>query len=76
MVEKALKKGIRYFLLILKLKLLLIKCFINKNNKIRFRNRKWILRLKSLKTRIIYQTHTSIFIGYFGKKMTYKLIAS
>ena len=38
--EKALKEKIRCFLLILKLKLSLTEYSINKNNKIRFRNRK------------------------------------
>ena len=40
MAKKALKKEIRHFLLILKLKLLLIECSINKNNKIKFRDKK------------------------------------
>ena len=66
--EKALKKGVRRFVLILKRKLLLAECFIDENNKIRFRNRKWVSRLKLLKTEIIYQTHVLIFIKYSEKK--------
>ena len=74
MTEKALKEKIRYFLLTLKLKLLLAECSINKNDKIRFRNRKWILKLELLRIEIIYQTYISIFIRYFGKEVTYKFI--
>ena len=53
-IKKTLKKKTRHFLLILKFKLLLMECSIDKNNKIRFKNRKWILKLELLKTKIIY----------------------
>ena len=54
MTKKTLKEKARCFLLILKFKLLLMECSINKNNKIKFKDRKWILKLELLKIRIIY----------------------
>ena len=76
MAEKALKEGVRRFPLILKLKLLLVECSIDEDNKIRFRNRKWVLRLESLRTGIIHQTYISIFTGHSGKEVMYKLVAN
>ena len=40
MVKRILKEGITQFLVILKLKILILECSINKDNKMNFKERK------------------------------------
>ena len=74
-MKKILKKKAVRFLIELKLKLLLLECSIDDDNKVIFRKKKWVLCSEPLKTGIIHQTHTSIFAGYSDKEITYKFIS-
>ena len=63
-----------WFLAVLKLKISILECLIDKDSKINFKKKKWVPQLKFLKIEIIYQIHTSIFTDYFKKEIIYKLI--
>ena len=53
-MKKILEKGIIQFSIVSKLKILISKYSINKNNKMNFRKKKQVFQLKFLKTKIIY----------------------
>jgi hypothetical protein len=51
------------------------ECTVDEQGRLRFRGRKWVPNDKTLRTRIIQETHDSVLSGHPGREALYKIVA-
>jgi transposase InsO family protein len=74
-MQKAVKEGDTRFPSKLRVRVSIAECSMSPDGHLLYRGRKWVPNSEPLRTRILQETHDSVFTGHPGKNTLYTMIA-